>query len=294
MATAIISGISIFINKFGVTGVDASIYAFLRNVAVSILLLGVILFLHKHSEFAKLKARQWLGLVTVGLIGGSVPFLLFFYGLQSISGASASLIQKSMFVFVAVLATLLISERLDKKVLLAAILLLAGNVLVLQSSMFNWSWGHTLVLFATILWAGENVLSKKLLSSIQPELLAFGRMSFGALFILGWLHYTGQAPLALSLNLNQLLWVVVTSVVLLGYVFAWYRGLSGVSVTLATSVLLLGSPVTTILESVFSGKQIVPLQVAGTLLLLGGLAVLVRVYGSLPSPQPVPLRTRSG
>src|SRR3989338_4101548 len=104
LATAFISGFSIFINKFGVAGINSSIFTFGKNTAVAIFLLSIILMTGNFRKFADLKRKQWLDLAAVGLIGGSIPFLLFFRGLQLTSAAAGSFIQKMMFIFVAVTA----------------------------------------------------------------------------------------------------------------------------------------------------------------------------------------------
>ena len=43
-------------------------------------------------------------------------------------------------------------------------------------------------------------------------------------------------------------WVLFTAALLLGYVLTWYVGLKQVPVTVATCILLLGSPITTLLQ----------------------------------------------
>jgi drug/metabolite transporter (DMT)-like permease len=59
-----------------------------------------------------LTPAQWLAWIGLGVIGGGVPFLLFFQGLSTASAASASLVQKSLFLWVALLAVPLLKERL--------------------------------------------------------------------------------------------------------------------------------------------------------------------------------------
>src|SRR3989338_8794652 len=86
--TAIISGFSIFVNSFGVKGFDSSVFTFSKNAVVAILLFAIILGLGNFSELKTLKKRQRLQLAAIGLIGGSVPFLLYFKGLQMAAGAT--------------------------------------------------------------------------------------------------------------------------------------------------------------------------------------------------------------
>jgi len=122
--TAIISGFSIFINSFGVKGFDSSVFTFSKNVVVALFLFSIIIFLKQFNELKKLNKKQWLNLIGIGLIGGSIPFLLFFKGLQMATGAAAGFIHKTIFVYVAVFALLFLKEKLTKSIFIGALLLL--------------------------------------------------------------------------------------------------------------------------------------------------------------------------
>ena len=63
-------------------------------------------------EVRTLDRRSWDGIVLVGVIGGSIPFILFFSGLALASAPSAAFIQKTLFVWVALLAVPILGERL--------------------------------------------------------------------------------------------------------------------------------------------------------------------------------------
>ncbi len=59
--------------------------------------------------------------------------------------------------------------------------------------------------------------------------------------------------------------------------FSWYNGLRDVKVTTATSVLLLGSPITTLLSYLFLGSTLSLVQAVGILLVVGGVVSVVMV-----------------
>src|SRR3990172_755192 len=103
-ATAIISGFAIFINSYGVKSFDPYLYTFLKNLVVALFLVGLLLGLKEFKQLKKLKKKDWLLLAIIGLIGGSIPFLLFFKGLSLTTAASGSFVHKTMFIYVAILA----------------------------------------------------------------------------------------------------------------------------------------------------------------------------------------------
>ena len=56
---------------------------------------------------------QWGALAAIGVIGGSVPFVLFFEGLSSATSPQAAFLHKTLVLWVAVLAVVFLGERLQ-------------------------------------------------------------------------------------------------------------------------------------------------------------------------------------
>ncbi|MFH1506774.1 MAG: DMT family transporter [archaeon] len=284
--TAIISGVSIFVNKFGVVGIDSGVFTFTKNIIVGLLLLGIILGLKEYKHLKALKRKDWSILLLIGLLGGAIPFVLFFQGLQMTSGAGGSFVHKLMFIFVAILAVVFLKEKISKKVWIPAAALIAGSFLLLQLTSFEYNWGIALVLIATLFWSVENIISKRVLERIEPKVLAFGRLFFGSLFIMAYLFSTGKFSLVYDLSWSQLSWILVTVPFLLLYVLTWYSGLKHVKVTTATSILLLGAPITAILSFVFLNSPFTIMQAVGSLLIIGGVISMVLLLEKKPHEVP--------
>jgi drug/metabolite transporter (DMT)-like permease len=276
LITALISGVSVFVNGFGVAGMDAGLFTTLKNVIVAVFLLSAILLLKEWRSLKAVTRREWGSLVLIGLVGGSVPFLLFFTGLQMTSAAQGSLIQKTMFVFVAALAAVTLKEKIDKRMVIGGVLLVLGNLLVLRLTGFTFGAGDLLILAATLFWAGEIVLSKRLLmaSKMPGRVVALGRMGFGSLFLLLYLIVTQKITLIAGLSQNSWIWIFVTSALLYGYVFTFYEGLKTVQASVATAVLLLGTVITTLLELAWTGIVSWP-QLAGGALIIAGIILFL-------------------
>ena len=272
--TALISGFAIFINKFGVSVVNPNIYTFLRVLTVAIFLTGLVLFLKDWRTLKNLTGKQWLLLITIGLVGGSIPFLLFFRGLSLTNAAQGSFIHKTMFIWVAVLAALFLKEKIDKKFLLGGLFLLLGSLILLKRLPHSLNQGDLLVFLASLLWATENTISKYILRSLEGRIVAWARMFFGALFILIFLLATNQLPLISGLTLRQINWVLITAIVLFVYVMTWYSGLKFIPVSQATVILLLGSPITALLSLIAGGKINQQEIFSGILIILGIIFVI--------------------
>jgi drug/metabolite transporter (DMT)-like permease len=281
LGTAVISGVSIFVNQFGVKVISPDIFTGLKNIVVAVILLCLIFWFKEWKLLVKLKIKEWLTLVLIGLIGGSVPFLLFFKGLAATSGASTSFIHKTLFIYVIVLAVLFLKEKINKNLVIGASLLLLGNMLLLKIfNGFQFGYGELFVLIATLFWAAEQIISKQALQNISPKIVAWGRMFFGFLFIFIFWAATGQVQLLGGLDIGQLSWVWITAVFLLGYVLTWYSGLKYIKVSTAACILSLGAPITSLIE--MAQKGIFDWQIfSGSLLMFAGVVVAVELISKI-------------
>jgi len=272
--TAIISGFSIYVSSIGVKEFDSSIFTFLKNAAVAIFLFAIIAGFKNFTDLKKLERKQWAQLVLIGLIGGSIPFLLFFQGLKMTSGATSGFIHKTLFIYATIFAIVFLKEKPAKGIFIGAILLLIGNYLLIRPD-FKFAQGHLLVFAAVLFWAAENTYAKYVLKNFSGTVVAFGRMFFGSIFILIFLIIAGKISLLSNLTLTHAKWVFLSSIFLLLYVLTFYNGLKQIKVTTATGILALGSPITTLLAWIFSNKQPTLNDSIGMLLIVAGIISIV-------------------
>lgn len=272
-ATAVISGFSIFINKYGVATVNPYVFVFLKNSAVAIALISLVILVKDFRGLAFLNKKQWLQLIFIGLVGGSLPFLLFFKGLTMTSAAQGSFVHKSLFLFASLLALIFLKEKINFKFLLGAALIFAGN-LILIKSFTSFNRGDLLIFLAVLFWAVESILAKHILKNVSGTIVAGGRMFFGSIFILLFLAASGQTDSILQLSSDQTVWILVTAALLFGYTVSWYNGLKFLPVSVASAILLLGSPITTFLSLVAGGK-IISRDLFSGFLITSGVFILV-------------------
>ena len=237
------------------------------------MLLAIILGARQFEEIKQLANKQWGQLMIIGAVGGSVPFLLFFKGLQMTTGTTSSFIQKTIFVYACVFALVFLKEKISKSIFIGSALLLAGTYFMVKPT-FVLSIGHLLVLIATIMWAAEYTYAKHVLKHVSGTTVAFGRMFFGSIIIFLYLLMTGKADIMLHITSSQMIWILISSVLLLLYVFTFYNGLKQISVGAATGMLTLGAPITSLLGYLFQGKTFGIPEATGIILILAGTAVI--------------------
>jgi drug/metabolite transporter (DMT)-like permease len=272
--TAIISGVSIFVNKFAVDAIrQPLVFTAVKNSGVAMLIIAGLLISGKWRKVLKVSGKELISLVAVGIIGGSLPFYLFFTGLASIPAINGALIHKTLVLWVAIMAGKVLKEKISKTTLLAVLLLFGANVLVGGFSGFKFGTGEILVLAATILWAAETVLVKKILPKTDPDVLIAARMGFGSLILLSAASIFEPAALAKSLILSpsQFFWLGLTTVALWGYVTSWYRALLAAPATIVTAVLVGSTLITNILSAVFITHTFNYLVLVQSLLIMIGI-----------------------
>jgi drug/metabolite transporter (DMT)-like permease len=254
LLTAVISGFSIFINKFAVDAIKPALYfTSVKNVSVALLIVAIVLITGEWKKITKLKRREIVYLVLIGIIGGSLPFYLYFTGLSQTSAINAALIHKTLVFFVALLAIPLLKERMSKKQIVAVLLLFLGNIFVGGFKGFKFNQGELMILAATILWAVENILAKKVLSSVSPNIVTAFRMGIGSLILMAATLVTVPQVLSKSLLLDssQVFWILLTVLSLLAYTVTWYRALKNSSAITVTSVLVSSTLITNVLSAIF-------------------------------------------
>lgn len=278
LATAIISGVSTFVNGYAAQGTNSSSFVTVRNCVVALLLLPVGLLSTRRSP-RPLTARDAAQLVAIGIVGGGIPFLLYFQGTQMAVAAggatTASFVYRTLFAMATVLGIVVLRERFHWKAVVGGGLLLLGNFLLLAITSPLWTNGSTYVLIATGMWAVEYTMSKQLLGHLPSGTVMGARMGIGAVFLLGFTAATAGVGSLMAFSGGQWSWIAVSALLLTAFVGTWYTGLKRVDLGVAASVLVLGYPVTWLLSTLIRGTRVLEDAWVGATIVGVGVAVVV-------------------
>lgn len=276
IGTAVISGVSIYVNSLAVKFSNPYVFTGVKNALVGVALFGLIMAAREFKTLRTLAHRDWLKLMAVGLVGGAVPFMLFFRGLTMTTAAQGGLIQKCMFVPVAFLAIIFLKEKWNKSIFIGLSAIFAGNVLFAGISPHAFGRGDWLIVLATLFWSVEIIMSKKLLARLPSNVVAWGRMFFGGTFIFMYLLTSRQIQPLFDYQAIQWKWIAVTTVFLIGYVWTLYTGLKHVRASVATAVLALGAPITSLTTLIATGHvKLASGQWWGAGLIVAGFIILI-------------------
>ncbi|WP_291379261.1 DMT family transporter [Demequina sp.] len=279
-STALISGVAIWVNSSGVAAYgNATAYTTAKNAAAA-LVIGVVFLIARAMRGAgsvsltrPTRARGWWGLAYVAILGGAVPFLLFFQGLASTASTQAAFLHKTLIVWVALLAVPLLKEKLTLWHGAAIVLLVLGQLGLAGAVSFAPDLGIVMIGAATLMWSVEVVATKRLLVGITPWTVSLARMGGGSIALLAWAGATGALGRVVPGTSAQWGWVVLTGLLLAGYVLTWHQALWRAPAVDVTAVLVLGAIVTAALAGAFDGAPIAAKAPWLALLAAGGLLV---------------------
>lgn len=285
LVAAVFSGVAVFVNSYGVrTMGDATVYTTAKNVVAGAVLLAIVGLLASRRVLRGVTVtvpstrRQAIGLAAIALVGGCVPFVLFFEGLARIASGpvQAQFINKTLVIWVALLGVVVLRERVGALQVAAVVLLIVGQVKLAGGASALWAMsfgaGEAMILAATILWAIEIVLAKVLLGSLSSWTLALTRMIGGSVLLVAWVLLRGNLRALVTMDLNQWKWVLITGGLLAAYVATWLAALALAPAVSVTAVLVAAVPVTALLQSAVNHSPLAP-QLGGLALVAGGAAL---------------------
>ena len=278
VVTAAVSGVAIWVNRFGVLAWGdaggALPYTMAKNLVAALVLVVLLVGASRDRATTYGVRRHWRGLTAVAVIGGGIPFALFFEGLARASSTQAALIHKTLVLWVAAMAIPLLGEKVRGFHIVAIGLVFGGQVALSGGiSPVTLGSGELMILAATLLWSVEVIVAKRLLSDVRPLEIGVARMAGGVLVLAMIGAFNGAFGSLGALGWQQVGWVLITGVVLSIYVFTWLNALSLAPATDVTAVLVGSVVITTLLDAGPAG--LVGAPAPGLALIVAGVALIV-------------------
>lgn len=294
--TALISGVAVFVNGYGVRAwgevTDTTTYTTAKNLVAALILIALTVVVSRRRSDEGWRPpssrRGWATLAVVAVIGGSLPFALFFEGLAQASSADAAFLHKTLVIWVAILAAVVLRERLGPwhvgaiAALIGGQIILAGGIGSIVAGP-----GEAMILAATLLWSVEVIVAKRLLPEVSALTLGVARMAGGAVVLVAIVAVRGGFATLADLTANHLGWVLLSGLVLAGYVASWYSALARAQAVDVTAVLVGGALITGSLRAMVDGAAW-PVPLGSLLVLAGIVAVTWRAAGSARSQAALP------
>lgn len=250
----------------------AAAVRFLLGAALMFIIASV-----RREEMVSLLRRHAAIYLLLGIVGITAFNLLFFYALQSTSANSAALIMATNPLLTALLAAAFLGEKPVARQLVALPVALTGVLVVISHgdmgklASLSFVHGDLLMLAANLSWALYNVLTRRYMPQASPVANTSWIMVVGATLLLATALGSDTHVHTLDLKASLSMTVMVVGGTVLAYLF-WGIGIARLGAA-RTAIFLNLVPVFAMLISAFLGTLPSAAQLAGGLLVLGGVTI---------------------
>jgi drug/metabolite transporter (DMT)-like permease len=278
VGATIIWGSTFAVSKMAMEEIHPITLSALRCVIASVVTVALAV---RTNRGYKWNALPWKTLITLGVTGTGLFFVLQNVGLYYTSATSASLVQATIPVFVFILSFLFLKERITMKGLAGTIASVIGAVIIVisgtDSDSGNWPLlGNALVLASALMWAIYTITGKRSSADLPDTIITASSNLFGLLILLP-LSIVELANAGQSLSMPSLrAWAAVIHLGLLGSGLAyllWNKGLKLIPASQAGIYVNLCPVASVVFAGIMLGETITLGQVVGGAMVIAGALV---------------------
>ncbi len=254
---------------------------------VDILFIAPVLIVG-YSRLKKLTAKEWAAVVFIAVCGSALASVAFTQAFHYVNPSVAILLQKLQPFIAISLAAGILKEKLTIRYWEWAIFAILGAYLVsfpgLKPELFPGEQlnpnliGVGYALLAALFWGASTVFGKYVLRNVDFKIVTGLRFSVAFVFMLILNVATGSIPKLSQVNLADWIFIVVISVAS-GVValFIYYKGLENTKASVA-AIAELGFPMAAVIVNwIFLGAGLVPVQLVGMGILVFAIFRLTRL-----------------
>lgn len=232
-------------------------------------------------------ARQYGHLLVMSVVNIVIPFALITWGEQTIDSSLATILNATVPLFVIVLAPLFLGdEPITVNRVLGLAVGFAGVVVLFAPDLVNLGdgdlSGELALVGSSVSYAAGNVYARRNVRGLRPMIPAFFQVGFALLISTG-LALVIERPIGRVVPAPEA-WIAVVWLGILGSGFAYlayFRLLRDWGAT-RTSLVAYLLPVVGISLGALAGEPVTLPRLAGTGLIIGGVALVNSRYGARP------------
>jgi drug/metabolite transporter (DMT)-like permease len=224
------------------------------------------------------KRRYYILVIVTSIIGAAIAPAMFFVGLRQTTASNTSLLANGETIFSIMLAILFFKEKLKPLGYLAALMVLAGLVVVttnlqFHSSLFEINSGNILVLGATALWGLDNNICRFVIYRMDIARLVQIKSAVGGGILLTFAAFVLHVPL--NMDVIKIPHIVVLGAVCFGTsLYFFLISMKRIGIVRSVLVISLSSVFGLIFASLFLGELISTQQIIAVVVMLAGIYLI--------------------
>jgi len=251
--------------------------------AIGVIILGIATAIKR--QFSLPNRKELLYFTILGFLGITFHQWLQSTGLVTSQASTTAWIVATTPVFIAILSTIFLREKLNWLQVLGIILAAGGVLLVVSKgdfmAMFGGRFGEPgdiLIMISALNWAVFSILSRRGLQKHQATQMMFYVMVIGWLFTSILFFGGGNARDIGHLTFDSLLGIGFLGIFCSGLAYiAWYDGLQAVPASQIGAFLYLEPLVAVIVAWVFLGENLLLTAIIGGLIILFGVRLVQKL-----------------
>lgn len=268
--------------KFLTTELPSGIIVLSEHIFISILILPV--FLRRLPELRKLGWKEWLAVLFIGFGGSALATVFFTQSFHYVNVSVAILLQKTQPFIAILLAYALLREKLAKHFYWWAIVGVAGAYLIsfpeivpTGLTLNGGTLGVLYALAAAALWGGSTVFGKFVLRKVSYPMMTSLRFLTALVFLFGLAVQQNTLSAYQHFTPKDAFFVAIIAL-LAGLISLWlyYRGLEHTKASVSTIAELAFPFSAVIVNWIFLGATLEPMQILGGLILLGAITQVAK------------------
>ena len=247
----------------------------------STLVTGIVLFFYLAitKQLGKLRNKKAIiYILWVTLLIIIIPSILIFVGTSRTSGINTSLLLQSEIIFTFILYSIMKYEKITKRRILGAIIVLLGTTAIVYNGSNSINIGDLLIIAGTFFYPIGNIFARKALAVTTTPIILFVRNIIGAPILIGisLLFETYNQPMTYFIS-NFYPYMLLSGILI--YLISkmlWYEGMRRLETNKAILISVGGYPAISLFFTyIFLHEIPTTYQWLGFLLILTGLLITV-------------------
>jgi len=263
------------ISKKLLVSLDPMVLAALRAALTAIILFVGMEVFHKIRELTDLSKHDYMMLGLVGFFGGTLGPYFILKGLSTTSVTNTTLISRANPLLITLMAIIFLKEKITWRQLGGAIFMLSG-ILFIVFRGFSIGYtpyrGDVFILLAATSWAAANIIMKKHLQKIPPEVIVAFRNIVGGI-VLTALSFNQIATTTITTQIGLLLFTLAFVAVAIPQLL-WYKALEMTSACNVGLTALTVPLFASMYAVILLGETIETYQLIGGTLIIAGMVLL--------------------
>lgn len=268
--------------KYLTTQLSSTTIVLMEHILIVICVLFI--FLPRLKELSQLTWKEWASVIFIGFGGSALATVLFTQSFHYLNPTVAILLQKLQPLIAILLAYFVLGERLSKNFWLWTAVAVLGAYVVsfpgFKPTGFSWTnnIGVILALGAAFFWGGSTVFGRFVLNKVSFQTMTSLRFISALVFLFLMNIYYKSLP-ELKLATGKDWFFVFMTAIIAGFVslLIYYYGLRSTKASVATLCELAFPVAAVVVNWIFLGATLVPMQIVGGLVLLFAITQLTLV-----------------